>query len=89
MGGKLASSIAGCELICRQDPVNAQGGKWIVRVPKAQTSRLWEDLLFAVIGDQVSVRVISAPLADRCGMISLTWAMRYVAWWCLCALLRT
>ena len=41
------------ELTDLQDPVNAQGGKWIVRVPKAQTSRLWEDLLFAVIGDQV------------------------------------
>jgi len=38
-----------------EDPLNAHGGKWIIRLRKGIADRLWEDLLMAVIGDQFDV----------------------------------
>ncbi|KAK3325540.1 translation initiation factor eIF 4e-like domain-containing protein [Apodospora peruviana] len=35
-----------------EDEENKHGGKWIVRLKKGVADRYWEDLLFAVIGDQ-------------------------------------
>lgn len=35
-----------------EDPINITGGKWIIRLRKGVTDRLWEDLVLAVIGDQ-------------------------------------
>jgi translation initiation factor 4E len=35
-----------------EDPLNANGGKWIIRLRKGVSDRLWEDLIVAVIGDQ-------------------------------------
>jgi translation initiation factor 4E len=35
-----------------EDPVNISGGKWIIRLKKGVTDRLWEDLVLAIIGDQ-------------------------------------
>jgi translation initiation factor 4E len=35
-----------------EDPLNITGGKWIIRLRKGVTDRLWEDLVLAVIGDQ-------------------------------------
>jgi len=35
-----------------EDPLNANGGKWIIRLRKGVSDRLWEDLILAVIGDQ-------------------------------------
>ncbi|KKA29588.1 hypothetical protein TD95_003460 [Thielaviopsis punctulata] len=35
-----------------EDEVNKQGGKWVVRLKKGVADRYWEDLLFALIGDQ-------------------------------------
>jgi len=35
-----------------EDPMNIDGGKWIVRLRKGVADRLWEDLVLATIGDQ-------------------------------------
>ena len=35
-----------------EDPLNSQGGKWIIRLKKGISDRLWEALVMAVIGDQ-------------------------------------
>lgn len=35
-----------------EDDENKKGGKWIVRLKKGVADRYWENLLFAVIGDQ-------------------------------------
>ena len=33
-----------------EDPVNKNGGKWMVRLKKGLSSRLWEELVLAIIG---------------------------------------
>jgi len=38
-----------------EDPLNANGGKWIIRLRKGISDRLWEDLVIAIIGDQFDV----------------------------------
>lgn len=35
-----------------EDEENKNGGKWVVRLKKGVADRYWEDLLFAIIGDQ-------------------------------------
>jgi translation initiation factor 4E len=35
-----------------EDPLNIQGGKWIIRFKKGVADRFWEDLVLAIIGDQ-------------------------------------
>jgi len=35
-----------------EDPLNIDGGKWIIRLRKGVADRLWEDLVLAIIGDQ-------------------------------------
>lgn len=35
-----------------EDPLNLQGGKWIIRLKKGTADRLWEELVLAVVGDQ-------------------------------------
>ncbi|KAF7794273.1 hypothetical protein EIP86_005406 [Pleurotus ostreatoroseus] len=35
-----------------EDPLNLAGGKWIIRLRKGLSDRLWEDLVLALIGDQ-------------------------------------
>lgn len=35
-----------------EDPLNLQGGKWIIRLKKGASERLWEQLMMAVVGDQ-------------------------------------
>ncbi|KAL2887817.1 Eukaryotic translation initiation factor 4E type2 [Ceratocystis lukuohia] len=37
-----------------EDEENKKGGKWVVRLKKGVADRYWEDLLFALIGDQFS-----------------------------------
>lgn len=34
-----------------EDPANASGGKWMLRLKKGAASRVWEDVLLAVVGD--------------------------------------
>ena len=38
-----------------QDSANKSGGKWIVRVKKNMSSRYWENLLLAMVGEQFMV----------------------------------
>ncbi|XP_053605606.1 eukaryotic translation initiation factor 4E type 2 isoform X2 [Plodia interpunctella] len=38
-----------------EDPANVNGGKWVVRLRKAQTGRAWEDLCMAMLGEQFMV----------------------------------
>jgi len=35
-----------------EDPLNAAGGKWILRLKKGVSDRLWEDLVLGVVGGQ-------------------------------------
>jgi len=35
-----------------EDPVNLQGGKWIIRLKKGVADRIWEEIVMAVVGDQ-------------------------------------
>jgi len=35
-----------------EDEENKKGGKWIIRVKKGVADRYWEDLLFALVGEQ-------------------------------------
>lgn len=35
-----------------EDPNNKDGGKWLIRVKKEYSDRLWEDLLLAIVGNQ-------------------------------------
>ncbi|KAJ0238564.1 Eukaryotic translation initiation factor NCBP [Hirschfeldia incana] len=36
-----------------EDAANCNGGKWIIRFPKVVSARFWEDLLLALVGDQL------------------------------------
>ncbi len=38
-----------------QDESNRKGGKWLVRIKKAATSRCWENVLLAMVGEQFGV----------------------------------
>jgi len=35
-----------------EDPLNLSGGKWIIRLKKGVSDRIWEDLVLAILGDQ-------------------------------------
>ncbi|KAI1000970.1 hypothetical protein K3495_g7228 [Podosphaera aphanis] len=53
-----------------EDNENKKGGKWIVRLKKGVADRYWEDLIFAIIGDQfaeASEEVCGAVLSVRNG----------------------
>jgi translation initiation factor 4E len=53
-----------------EDEENRKGGKWIVRLKKGVADRYWEDLVFAIIGDQfaeASEEVCGAVLSVRNG----------------------
>jgi translation initiation factor 4E len=50
-----------------EDPNNARGGAWIVRLPKGLAARFWEELLLAIIGEQFDVgnEICGAKLSVR------------------------
>ncbi|KAH6626231.1 translation initiation factor eIF 4e-like domain-containing protein [Chaetomium sp. MPI-SDFR-AT-0129] len=53
-----------------EDEENKNGGKWVVRLRKGVADRYWEDLLFAIIGDQfgeASEEVCGVVLSVRNG----------------------
>jgi translation initiation factor 4E len=53
-----------------EDEANKKGGKWIVRLKKGVADRYWEDLLFAIVGDQfmeAGEEVCGAVLSVRSG----------------------
>ena len=47
-----------------EDKENRNGGKWIVRLKKGVSTRYWEDLLLAIVGDQ-----FSEAGEDLCGAV--------------------
>jgi translation initiation factor 4E len=50
-----------------EDPANKLGGKWTIRLKKGISSRYWEDLLLAIIGEQFDVgsEICGAVLSVR------------------------
>lgn len=50
-----------------EDPSNAKGGKWIVRLPKGLASRYWEEIILAMIGGQMGPG--SIPDGEVCGAV--------------------
>jgi translation initiation factor 4E len=53
-----------------EDDENRKGGKWIVRLKKGVANRYWEELIFAIVGDQfaeASEEVCGAVLSVRNG----------------------
>lgn len=50
-----------------EDPNNKNGGKWMIRLRKGIAARYWEDILFAIIGEQFDVgnEVCGAVLSVR------------------------
>jgi translation initiation factor 4E len=53
-----------------EDDENRKGGKWIVRLKKGVADRYWEELVFAIVGDQfaeASEEVCGAVLSVRNG----------------------
>lgn len=35
-----------------EDEANKNGGRWVIRVNKGFSNKLWEDLILAMIGEQ-------------------------------------
>ena len=53
-----------------EDEENKRGGKWIIRLKKGVSDRYWEELLFAIVGDQFAEageEVCGAVLSVRSG----------------------
>lgn len=50
-----------------EDPANASGGKWIIRLKKGLVNRLWEHLLLAVITGGLSESVLAEE--EVCGVV--------------------
>ena len=48
-----------------EDPSNARGGKWIIRLPKGLASRYWEEIILAMIGGQF----LGVPDGEVCGVV--------------------
>jgi len=48
-----------------EDPKNAKGGKWIIRLPKGLASRYWEEVVLALIGGQFP----GVPDGEICGLV--------------------
>jgi translation initiation factor 4E len=47
-----------------EDAQNQRGGKWICRFRKGVVSRYWEDIVLAVIGDQVNDSYVCLTLCS-------------------------
>jgi len=61
-----------------EDPHNARGGKWIVRLRKGLASRYWEEVVLALIGSQFT----GIPDGEVCGaVVSIRYAEDIVSIW--------
>jgi translation initiation factor 4E len=38
-----------------EDEANKFGGRWVIRINKGYSNKLWEDLILAMIGEQFEV----------------------------------
>ena len=62
-----------------EDPGNAKGGKWIVRLPKGLASRYWEEMILALIGGQLGSHI---PDGEVCGaVLSIRYAEDILGVW--------
>jgi translation initiation factor 4E len=60
-----------------EDPSNAKGGKWIVRLRKGLASRYWEEIVLAILGQQ-----FPAPDGEVCGaVISIRYSEDIISIW--------
>ena len=60
-----------------EDPSNAKGGKWIVRLRKGLASRYWEEIILAILGQQFAV-----PDGEVCGaVLSIRYSEDIVSVW--------
>mmetsp|Transcript_25569 Transcript_25569/g.31489 ORF Transcript_25569/g.31489 Transcript_25569/m.31489 type:complete len:265 (+) Transcript_25569:152-946(+) len=61
-----------------EDPSNAKGGKWIVRLRKGLASRYWEEIVLALIGCQFT----GLPHSEVCGaVVSIRYSEDIVSVW--------
>lgn len=61
-----------------EDPHNARGGKWIVRLRKGLASRYWEEVVLALIGSQF----MGIPDGEVCGVVvSIRYSEDIVSVW--------
>jgi len=61
-----------------EDPANARGGKWIVRLKKGLASRYWEEVMLALIGCQFT----GIPATEVCGaVVSIRYSEDIVSVW--------
>mmetsp|Transcript_20068 Transcript_20068/g.22509 ORF Transcript_20068/g.22509 Transcript_20068/m.22509 type:complete len:256 (+) Transcript_20068:82-849(+) len=61
-----------------EDPSNAKGGKWIVRLRKGLASRYWEEVILAMIGGQFP----GVPDGEICGaVVSIRYSEDIVSVW--------
>eukprot|EP01083_Nonionella_stella_P081639 225006_1 len=61
-----------------EDPSNAKGGKWIVRLRKGLASRYWEEIVLALIGCQFP----GIPYNEVCGaVVSIRYSEDIVSVW--------
>ncbi len=61
-----------------EDPTNARGGKWIVRLKKGLASRYWEEVILALIGCQFT----GIPTNEVCGaVVSIRYSEDIVSVW--------
>ena len=59
-----------------EDPANEQGGNWSIRAKKVISSRYWEQLMFALIGEQFD------PCSEVCGAsISVRYQEDVISLW--------
>ena len=35
-----------------EDETCKEGGRWVIKIPKAHTNKVWEDLVYAMLGEQ-------------------------------------
>lgn len=52
-----------------EDPVNASGGKWIIRLKKGLINRLWEHLVLALITGELNVESSEPGAYEACGVV--------------------
>ena len=50
-----------------EDPNCADGGRWTIRTPKTHSAKFWEDILLAMVGEQLDV-----PSGEVLGLVLST-----------------
>jgi len=67
-----------------EDPANAVGGKWVVRIRKGLAARYWEEVVLAVVGEQFTAGPAGACVRpdEVCGaVLSLRYTEDIISVW--------